>query len=57
MSNTKIKEIIEQAQYDVNSPKEKLMRVVDDLYGAGAIRKAKSLETIISKLEYWQNTK
>lgn len=54
--NTKIKKAIEQAQDKANSPKEKLMQVADELYEIGAIRKAKSLETIIEKLEKWQNT-
>lgn len=54
MTNSKIKEAIEQAQYEANAPKGKLMSIIDDLYEAGAIRKAKSLETIVEKLEKWQ---
>ena len=56
MTNKKM-EAIEQAQYDANSPKENLMRIVDELYEVGAIRKAKSLETIVEKLEIWQHTR
>lgn len=57
MANNEKREAIEQAQYDVNNPKEELIRVMYELEDAGAIRKAKSLGTIIEKLETWQNTK
>ena len=51
------REAIEQAQYDVNSAKVTLMRVMSDLEDVDAIRKANSLGTIIEKLEIWQNTR
>ena len=57
MNREEIREAIDQAQYEVQSPKDTLMRIADDLYEVGAIRKAKSLETIIMRLETWQNTK
>lgn len=48
-------EIVMDAQSEANIAKERLMRIADSLYEAGAIRQAKSLETIIEKLEIWQN--
>lgn len=47
---------IAELQTEANSPKERLMRIADELREIGAIRKANSLETIIEKLEIWQNT-
>ena len=46
---------IEKLKSDANTPKHKLMEIVDKLYECGAVREAKSLETIIIKLEVWQN--
>ena len=57
MTRKKNREAIENLQYEANSPKEALMRIADELYEVGATRKAKSLETIVMKLEVWQNTK
>ena len=57
MANTRIREAIEQAQYDVNCAKETLMKVMSELEDEGALRKANSLGTIIEKLERWQHTK
>lgn len=51
----KDKQRIESLKTDVNTPKHKLMEIVDKLYECGAIREAKSLEAIIIKLEVWQN--
>lgn len=42
-------------QSEANSPKEQLMKIMDELEEAGFIREAKSLGTIIFKLEIWQN--
>ena len=53
----KNREIIENLQYEANKPKEALMKIADELFEAGAVRKAKSLETIVKNLEIWQNTK
>lgn len=50
-------EAMEKAQYDVNVAKERLLRICYQLEEAGAIRKAKSLYTIVGRLEQWQNTK
>ena len=51
----KDKQRIEQLKSDVNTPKHKLMEIVDKLYECGAVREARSLETIIARLEIWQN--
>ena len=48
---------IESLKNDANEAKERLGRIAEELYRCRAIRKAKSLETIIFKLETWQNTK
>ena len=49
------KERIESLKSDANSAKERLMNIAQELYQERAIREAKSLETIIAKLEAWQN--
>ena len=54
MTMTK-QEAIEQATYEANSAKAQLIHIMDELEEAGAISKAKSLGTIIEKLENWQN--
>lgn len=46
---------IEQGQRDANTPKERLMEIANKLEEEGAIRQARSLETIIARLEEWQN--
>lgn len=51
----KDKQSIEQLKSDANAPKHKLMEIVDKLYACGATREARSLETIIARLEIWQN--
>lgn len=48
-------EEIQNIKSEANSAKEKLIRAADELREIGAIREAKSLETIIMKLEQWQN--
>lgn len=48
---------MEKVQYDVDVVKERLLRVCYQLEEAGAIRKAKSLYTIVGRLEQWQHTK
>lgn len=48
-------EEIEQLKSEASVAKERLMQIADKLYNEGAIREAKSLETIIGKLEEWQN--
>ena len=51
----KDKQRIEQLKSDANAPKHKLMEIADKLYEYGAMREARSLETIIARLEIWQN--
>ena len=46
---------IERMKSEVTSPKERLMDIANRLEECGAIREAKSLDTIITKLEAWQN--
>lgn len=46
---------IESLKADANTAKDRLMKIAEELYEAGAIREAKSLETIVVKLEVWQN--
>lgn len=48
-------DVINGLKYDANSPKEELMRIAAELYDIGAVREAKTLETIIGKLEAWQD--
>ncbi len=50
------KEIIEKAKSEVNSPKDKLISILDELESAGATRDAKKLEKIVVLLEVWQNS-
>jgi hypothetical protein len=42
---------------DTNGAKMRLARIRDELEEYGLTRKAKSLDTIISRLESWQNKK
>lgn len=51
----KDREKIHRLKFDANSAKERLMQIASRLYDEGAIREAKSLETIIWNLEVWQN--
>lgn len=48
-------ERIEEIKYDANAAKERLVRIAEELEAIGAIREAKSLMTIVYKLEIWQN--
>ena len=48
-------EQIQRIKEDANGSKEKLMDLVYKLRDAGGNREANSLESIISKLEAWQN--
>lgn len=50
----KLKEI-QRIKNDINSRKSDLINFMFQLEEIGAIREAKSLGTIISKLEEWQN--
>ena len=46
---------IAELKSETNVAKERLMRIADELREIGANREAGSLETIIEKLEIWQN--
>lgn len=50
------KKIIEKTKREANSPKDKLISILDELESAGATRDAKKLEKIIVLLEVWQNS-
>lgn len=47
---------VARLQQDANTAKDRLCQISSELRCIGAIRKAKSLETIIEKLEHWQNS-
>ena len=46
---------IENIKSGINTTKERLMKAADELREIGAVREASTLETIILKLEIWQN--
>ena len=48
-------EEIQKIKEEANTAKDRLIRAMDELREMGAIREANSLETIIIKLEQWQN--
>ena len=50
------KEIIEKAKSEANSPKDRLISILDELENAGATMDAKKLEKIVVMLELWQNS-
>jgi hypothetical protein len=54
MAKTRKQEAITQAIEDINPLKSRLMGVYNDLMSAGAEREARSLDTIIARLEGWQ---
>lgn len=47
--------LIRECQNEANVAKERLIDILHKLEEGGAIRQAKSLETIIEKLDIWQN--
>ncbi len=47
---------IDAATREANEGKERLMRIQRNLEAVGATRKARTLGTIIERLERWQNT-
>lgn len=49
-------QIVQKAKAEANSPKDKLISILHELEECGAIREAKKLESIIIKLEIWQNS-
>ena len=48
-------EFLRQKQSDASVAKERLIQIMSALEEEGFIRQAKSLSTIIWKLEVWQN--
>ena len=46
---------IEELKEEANVAKDRLIKIMYELEDIGAIREARSLETIIEKLEIWQN--
>lgn len=52
---TNKREEIERIKVELNTAKDRLIRAMYELEDMGAIREAHSLETIIEKLEIWQN--
>lgn len=51
----RIKKDVERLKSEVNTAKERLMRIFNELWELGDIRDSKSLNTLIEKLEIWQN--
>lgn len=48
-------ERIKKLKENADIAKDRLIQIESDLKEIGAIREAKSLSTIIGRLEYWQN--
>ena len=46
---------IAELKSEANVAKDKLIKIMNDLLEINATREAKSLETLIIKLEVWQN--
>lgn len=46
---------VKEIKSECNNPKEKLIRIMDELLSSGNVKEAKQLEKIIIKLEIWQN--
>lgn len=51
----KIYDVLKETECDVENAKQKLISVMHKLEEVNAIREARSLRTIIEKLEKWQN--
>ena len=50
------KDTFKQACDHIDTIKDKLFQIVYELEEAGYVRKAKSLDTLIGKLEAWEHT-
>lgn len=48
-------ELLRQKQSEANVAKDRLISIMYELEEGGFIRQAKSLDTIITKLEIWQH--
>ena len=46
---------IAELKAEANVAKDRLIKIMNELQELNAVREAKSLETIIIKLEMWQN--
>lgn len=46
---------IQVLKKEANAAKSKLLRIMDELRDIGALREANGIETVIAKLEAWQN--
>lgn len=55
--DTKKQEAMDSVQYEVNTIKDKLLTICYKLEEKGAVGKAKSLYTIVGRLEQWQHTR
>lgn len=51
----KIYDVLKETEPDIENAKQKLISVMHKLEEVNAIREARSLRTIIEKLEKWQN--
>lgn len=49
------REQTEELKEEANVAKDRLIKIMYEIEDIGAIREARSLETIIEKLEIWQN--
>ena len=55
MNKQEKRDYIEHIKREACTPKSRLMELAEKLGEAGAVRDQKSLESIIWKLELWQN--
>ena len=55
MTKSEKRNEIERIKSEVNVAKSRLIDMLHELLDIGAVREANSLETIIIKLETWQN--
>ncbi|MBO5969209.1 MAG: hypothetical protein J6S14_12010 [Clostridia bacterium] len=55
MTREERRSTIEHIKKEACTPKHRLMELLDKLIEIGAVSEAKSLESIIWKLEVWQN--
>ena len=56
MKETKEIRVMKEQVRRVDCIKDELFKIVGELEEAGFTQKAKSLHTLIGKLEYWQHT-
>lgn len=56
MTRAEKRDYVDHIKNEACTPKSRLMEIAEKLGEIGAIREQKSLESIIWKLEIWQNT-